>query len=188
MPIIRILARSLALLMLLVSVSAWAVVTQEQVLLAIKNSKPNAHELLAAYAAENHKSVADVVGELVRNNPSLAGAITAAGVSANPSKAGAVTLAALQALENNPAVSPRDRPALQSAIIKNAVANSPASQVPEIRKAAATAGVPAALVDKAVKAGETSRSATASASLISSLTGLTMNTATVYAGGGVASP
>ncbi len=189
MQVTRILARGIALLMLLVSVSAWAV-TQQQVLTAIKNKDASAHEKLAAYAAENNTSVAEVVGTLVAANPSLAGSITAAGVKANPSNAGEITRAALTAVQNNPNVTPAQLQAVQAAIIQNAVANAPEGQIANIRSAAATEGVPASVVNSAVVAGQTAASAaTASASLVSSLpTNSTTYTGDASTGGGVSSP
>ena len=73
----RLLTRAFTALLLLVSATTWAA-TDQEVLNAIKTNSADASTLIAAHAANQGKTVAEVVGELVAKDPQAAAAIVSA--------------------------------------------------------------------------------------------------------------
>lgn len=100
MKTLNAFARLLGVLALVLASSAWAI-TDQEVLDAVKNGDPDAAEKVAALAAEQNKSVAEVVSNLVALDPFAAPQITAAAVQANPSNADVITRAAVTAVKGS---------------------------------------------------------------------------------------
>lgn len=142
--------------LLLLSGSAWAL-TDAEVVAAIKRGDENAVTDLAAHAANQGKTVAQVVADLVARSPQDAGAITRTGVQANPTNAGQVVTSALGAL----AASGSATPALRRQVVQGALNGAP-GQAASIRSAAIASGMSPAVVNAITPSRSTTRVASAS--------------------------
>lgn len=145
------LGRLVGVLALLLASSAWAI-TEQDVLDAVKNGDPDAAEKVAALAAEQNKTVAEVVSNLVARDPFAAPQITAAAVQANPSNADVITRAAVSAINSS-----RLPPSAKSELLTNTMAAAMAAAPAEsgsIRTAVAGL-VPPAVIDQATERAST---------------------------------